>query len=84
MADEKYSPRIESNDPMASRLRDRRVQPEGVVPKQGHAYVIAGVAVLILLAALFSKNHQPLSKPMPSLSAAPAAEVSERKIEDLN
>ena len=65
-------------------LRDRRVQPEGVVPKQSQAYVIAGIAVLILLAALFSKNHPPASKPMPSPSVAPAGEVSERKIEDLN
>ncbi len=61
-----------------------RKQPEGVVPKQSQAYVIAGLAVLILLAALFSKSHPPASKSAPSLSVSPAAEVNERKIEDLN
>jgi type IV secretory pathway VirB10-like protein len=84
MADEQHSPQTESTEPIASRLRDRRVQPEGVVPKQSQAYVVAGVAVLILLAALFSKNHPPASKPIPFPSVAPAGEVSERKIEDLN
>ncbi len=38
-------------------LRDKRVLPEGVVPKQAQGYVLAGLAVLILLAVMFSKNH---------------------------
>ena len=38
-------------------LRDKRVIPEGVVPKQAQGYVVAGLAVLILLAVMFSKNH---------------------------
>ena len=38
-------------------LRDRRIVPEGVVPKQAQGYVVAGLAVLILLAVMFSKNH---------------------------
>jgi type IV secretion system protein VirB10 len=38
-------------------VKDKRILPEGVVPKQAQAYVIAGLALLILLAVLFSKNH---------------------------
>lgn len=38
-------------------LRDRRILPEGVVPKQAQGYVVAGLAVLILLAVMFSKQH---------------------------
>ena len=49
----------------ASGLRDRRVRPEGVVPKQAQGYVVAGLAVLILMAVMFSKNH---SKPAPKES----------------
>ena len=43
-------------------VRDKRILPEGVVPKQAQAYVVAGLAVLILLAVMFSKNH---AKPAP-------------------
>lgn len=38
-------------------VRDKRILPEGVIPKQTQAYVIAGLTLLILLAVLFSKNH---------------------------
>ena len=37
----------------ASGLRDKRVRPEGVVPKQAQGYVVAGLAVLILMAVMF-------------------------------
>ena len=50
-------------------LRDKRVIPEGVVPKQAQGYVVAGLAVLILLAVMFSKNHAkttPVSLPNPA------------------
>src|ERR1700730_11343726 len=45
-----------AESPTAS-LRDRRIKPEGVVPKEAQGYLIAGLSVLILLAVLFSKNH---------------------------
>ncbi|MFP5229504.1 MAG: TrbI/VirB10 family protein, partial [Acidobacteriota bacterium] len=54
-----------------------------VVPKQAQAYVIAGLAILILLAALFSKNH---AKPAPVTSptqAPSATDANARKIEEL-
>jgi type IV secretory pathway VirB10-like protein len=40
-----------------AQLRDHRPHPEGVVPKQSQAYVIAGVAILILFAVMFSNKH---------------------------
>jgi len=58
MAEEKQTA-ISASDqqPTSPAVHDKRVLPEGVVPKQAQAYVVAGLAVLILLAVLFSKNH---------------------------
>jgi type IV secretion system protein VirB10 len=68
-----------------SRLLDKRPTPEGVVSKQSQAYVMAGLAVLILFAVLFSKSRQRTvvpSAPSSPTYAAPS-EVNERKIQDL-
>lgn len=67
-----------------SGLHDKRVRPEGVVPKEVQGYVVAGLAVLILMAVMFSKNH---AKPTPK-DAAPApvavsTDVNQRKIQEL-
>jgi len=79
-------PNIPDQEPPASlpaKLRDRRNRPEGVVPKQSQAYVIAGLAILILLAVMFSKQHpKPAAKTAASASTPPA-ELNERKIADL-
>ena len=40
-----------------AQLRDHRPSPEGVVPKQSQAYVIAGIAILILFAVMFSNKR---------------------------
>jgi type IV secretory pathway VirB10-like protein len=67
-----------------SGLRDKRVRPEGVVPKQAQGYVVAGLAVLILMAVMFSKNH---AKPMPKETAssplAASTDMNQRKIQEL-
>jgi type IV secretion system protein VirB10 len=87
MADEKLTEpptqaKIEERD--TSRVWDKRVRPEGVVPKQAQAYVVAGLAVLILMAVMFSKNH---AKPAqneaspPSLTAS--TDLNQRKIQEL-
>jgi type IV secretory pathway VirB10-like protein len=47
-------------------LRDRRTKPQGVVPKQSQAYVIVGVAIIILLAVLFSNRRAKPAKPSPA------------------
>jgi type IV secretion system protein VirB10 len=65
-------------------LRDRRPNPEGVVPKQSQAYVMAGLAMLILLAVLFSKNQaKPAAKPSAATPAVFSNDANQRNIEEL-
>jgi type IV secretory pathway VirB10-like protein len=83
MAEEVNVPEQDSSDSLPGKLLDRRRRPEGVVPKQSQAYVIAGLAVMILLAVMFSKQHpKPAAKPV-ATAATPAPELNERKIADL-
>src|SRR6266545_1426297 len=75
---------VESPSSEAPELRDRRPKPEGVVPKQSQAYVIAGLAVLILLAVMFSNNRaKPAAKPSASAPAVFSSDANQRNIEDL-
>ncbi len=78
-----FEPETEPTKP--SRLLDKRPTPEGVVSKQSQAYVMAGLAVLILFAVLFSKSRQRTVAPAgpPSSTYAAPSEVNERKIQDL-
>jgi type IV secretion system protein VirB10 len=64
-------------------LRDRRIRPEGVVPKQAQGYVVAGLAVLILMAVMFSKNHAKSQKEIPPPTPAASNDVNRRKIQEL-
>ena len=90
MPDEKQAV---SNEPQAvspeapspsAQLRDKRVAPAGVVPKQAQGYVIAGLAVLILMAVMFSKNHgKPTTKNAASSPLATSTDVNQRKIQEL-
>jgi len=83
MTEQTNVPDQEPSDPLPGKLLDRRKKPEGVVPKQSQAYVIAGLAVMILLAVMFSKQHpKPAAKPV-TTAATPAPELNERKIADL-
>lgn len=59
--------------PPAPQVRDKRAVPEGVVPKQAQGYVVAGLAVVILLAVMFSKNH---AKTAPKVQTAPPMAAS--------
>jgi type IV secretory pathway VirB10-like protein len=75
------APRAPEN---ASGLRDKRVRPEGVVPKQAQGYVVAGLAVLILMAVMFSKNHaKPVPKETASSPLAASTDMNQRKIQEL-
>src|SRR5271156_6338419 len=68
----------------ASGLRDKRVRPEGVVPKQAQGYVVAGLAGLILMAVMFSKNHaKPVPKETASSPLAASTDMNQRKIQEL-
>ncbi len=68
----------------APALRDKRVLPEGVVPKQAQGYVIAGLAVLILMAVMFSKNHaKPVPKDAGTSPLAVSNDANQKKIQEL-
>jgi type IV secretory pathway VirB10-like protein len=68
----------------ASGLRDKRVRPGGVVPKQAQGYVVAGLAVLILMAVMFSKNHaKPAPKDAPLPPPVMSTDMNQRKIREL-
>lgn len=70
--------------PPVPQVRDKRVVPEGVVPKQAQGYVVAGLAVLILFAVMFSKNHAktaPKVQTTPSMAAPSGA--NQQKIQEL-
>jgi len=90
MADEKHTTVTPQPQPAApasenaSGLLDKRVRPEGVVPKQAQGYVVAGLAVLILMAVMFSKNHtKPTPKEAASSPLAASTDMNQRKIQEL-
>jgi type IV secretory pathway VirB10-like protein len=89
MADEKQTPEMESQIATPSTdntagVRDKRTAPEGVVPKQAQGYVMAGLAVLILMAVMFSKNHaKPAPKEIASSPLAASTDMNQRKIQEL-
>ena len=80
MPEEKQTPEVQ---PVPA-VHDKRNLPGGVVPKQAQGYVIAGLAVLILLAVMFSKNQ---AKPVPKNAVLTPTVVStdanQRKIREL-
>jgi type IV secretion system protein VirB10 len=70
--------------PGQAQVKDKRVLPEGVVPKQAQAYVIAGLTLLILMAVLFSKNHaRTAPKANTPVSAAVANNANQQQIHEL-
>ncbi|MDE3063792.1 MAG: TrbI/VirB10 family protein [Acidobacteriota bacterium] len=85
MAEEKQTAPMEPKPPeTTTALRDKRITPDGVVPKQAQGYVIAGLAVLILMAVMFSKNHvRPAPKESPSAPLAASTDMNQRKIQEL-
>ncbi|WP_353071975.1 TrbI/VirB10 family protein [Tunturiibacter gelidiferens] len=72
------------NSPSTPALRDKRVVPEGVAPKQAQGYVVAGLAVLILLAVMFSKNHAKTPPTVLPPNTTPfSSDANARKIAEL-
>ena len=84
MVEEKQTQQTVPDVTPTAQVRDKRVLPEGVVPRQAQAYVVAGLALLILMAVLFSKNH---ARTAPKEATAPPAVVStsanEQRIQEL-
>jgi type IV secretory pathway VirB10-like protein len=67
-------------------LNEKPGKPQGVVPKQSQAYLLTALAIVILLAALFSNRRAKPATPLvnPSWSApAPPTETNERAIQQL-
>jgi type IV secretion system protein VirB10 len=87
MAEEKQTPEVQSPPQLEATVpavRDKRILPEGVVPKQAQGYVVAGLALLILMAVMFSKNHpKPTPKDGASSPMATSTDANQRKIQEL-
>lgn len=65
------------------KLRDKMARPEGVIPKQAQTYVIAGVALVIVAAVMFSNNHaQPATKAQRKEQTMLITEGNDKKISD--
>jgi type IV secretory pathway VirB10-like protein len=65
------------------KLRDKMVRPEGAIPKQAQTYVIAGVALVIVAAVMFSNNHaQPAAKTQRKEPTMLITEGNDKKISD--
>lgn len=86
MADDKQTevqPSVQATENRAG-LRDKRTLPEGVAPKQAQGYVVAGLAVLILMAVMFSKSRaKPAAKEAPASPLAMSTDMNQRKIKEL-
>lgn len=66
-----------------AQLTDRVPKPEGVISRRAQQYLIVGIAVVIVLIAMFSSNRQ--KKPGASTAAAmtpPIHEGNDRKVSD--
>lgn len=75
---------VQAEIPQTGQVKDKRILPEGVVPKQAQAYVIAGLALLILLAVLFSKNHaRTVPRETTPASSAVANNANQQRIQEL-
>ena len=86
MAHENQNPASEtaqSSPSAGTELRDHRLNPQGVVPKQSQAYVIAGLAVLILFAVMFSNKRARTSAPSAASQIPYATEANQHEIEQL-
>jgi type IV secretion system protein VirB10 len=90
MAEDKSSSEISTQpappeaQPPSAQLRDKRIVPEGVVPKQAQGYVVAGLTVLILMAVMFSKNHpKPTITGTASSATSLSTDVNQQKIHEL-
>ena len=84
MPEEKQISEVQAGASLSPALRDKCIAPEGVVPKQAQGYVIAGLAVLILMAVMFSKSHdKPAAKAPDPVPLAVSTDMNRTKIQEL-
>lgn len=83
MAEEMQATEVQTAAKPAA-VKDKRILPEGVVPKQAQAYVVVGLALLILLAVMFSKNHaKPAQKDTAVSPLVTSTDANQKKIQQL-
>lgn len=77
------SAQLPEQQPTIAQVSDRTRKPEGVVSRRSQQYVIMGIAVVIVLIAMFSSNRQrrPVSAAQSGL-APMVREGNERKVAD--
>ena len=77
------SAQLPEQQPTIAHVSDRTRKPEGVVSRRSQQYVIMGIAVVIVLVAMFSSNRQrkPVSAAQSGL-APMVREGNERKVAD--
>ena len=77
------SAQLPEQQPTIAQVSDRTRKPEGVVSRRSQQYVIMGIAVVIVLVAMFSSNRQrkPVSAAQSGL-APMVREGNERKVAD--
>src|SRR5207244_520923 len=86
MAKENQTPTSETTQQSPSagaELRDHRLNPQGVVPKQSQAYVIACLAVLILFSVIFSNKRTRTTAPSAASQIPYATEANQHEIAEL-
>ena len=64
-------------------LHDHRLNPQGAVPKKSQGYVIAGLAVVILFAVMFSNKHAHTGSHPPTAQTPYATGANQPEIEEL-
>lgn len=77
------SAQVPEQQPTIAQVSDRTRKPEGVVSRRAQQYLIMGMAVVIVLVAMFSSNRQrkPVSAAQSGLAPA-IREGNERKVAD--
>jgi type IV secretion system protein VirB10 len=77
------SAQLPDQQPTIAQVSDRTRKPEGVVSRRAQQYLIMGMAVVIVLVAMFSSNRQrkPVSAAQSGLAPA-IREGNERKVAD--
>ncbi len=77
------SAQLPEQQPTIAQVSDRTRKPEGVVSRRSQQYVIMGIAVVIVLIAMFSSNRQrrPVSAAQSGLAPI-VREGNERKVAD--
>jgi type IV secretion system protein TrbI len=63
-------------------ITDKTEKPKGVISKRTQQYVIVGIAMVILLVAMFSSGRQQKAAANTKPSAMPLQDVNERKLAD--